>query len=89
MKLGFLVLNQSISSHNYNNQGAKFRASHDCNVIINEKKKKKKIHKFCLFCSTPKNSKDKLLLGMWDQHTKHTLIRHRENKINQYKPDTI
>lgn len=38
MKLGFLVLNQSISSHNYNNQGAKFRASHDCNVIINEKK---------------------------------------------------
>lgn len=87
MKLGFLVLNQSISLHNYNNQGAKFRTSHDCNVIINGKKKI--IHKLWLFCSTPKNSKDKLLLGMWDQHTKHTFIRHRENKINQYKADAI
>lgn len=86
MKLGFLVLNQSISSHNYNNQGAKFRASHNCNVIINGKKK---IHKLWLFCSTPKNGKAKLHLGMWDQHTKHTVIRHRENNINQYKPDAI
>lgn len=69
MKLGFLVLNQSISSHNYNNQGAKFRASHDRNVIINGKKSP---HKLWLFCSTLKNSKNKLLLGMWDQDTKRT-----------------